>query len=146
MDATHDMNCPRKAFGHSDTAKRAADHHNLHLTAVGLDAVGRFFAVALHDGSSDGVLYDSKADAVRHQRHNEQFYCYVPITPAAKTPCEMETWIAYVRALYDAGARLPDRDAPHGGPQPIPRLTIEDQRAAVRSARFGTRPTNLIWS
>lgn len=141
----HDPGCANKTREHSDAAKRMSDTHNLHLTVRGHDAVGRFFAAALHDGSGDGVLYESKADAVRHQKHNEQFYVYVPVTPASTSPCEMQSWLTYVRALYDAGARLPDRDAPSGGPQPIPRLTVEDHRAAVRSVLFGTRPKNLIW-
>ena len=61
---THDPGCeyardPAHAglpYGHEDAARRVADTYMLHRLAGGrLGSVGKVFAVALHDGSSDGV-------------------------------------------------------------------------------------------
>lgn len=141
---THDVNC-RRGGPHSDAAKRVSDEYNLHRIGSGGLAVGKWFAVALHDGASDHVLYDSKRDAIRHQKHNEQFYAYVRIVPASMSPCEAESFLATHRALYDRGLRMPDPDDVDGGREVIPRLTVEDQRASIRSIVCGTPPRNLIW-
>lgn len=141
----HDMNCPRRAAPHSDPAKRVADSVNLHLTAGGYDAIGRFMAVQFADGCGDGVLYDSRRDAVLHQKHNEAYYVFVRIAPSNMTPCEAESLLITQRALYERGMRLNDRDHRAGGRVVIPRLTCEDQMAQLRQIVFGTRPTNLVF-
>lgn len=63
-------------------AQRIADAVNLHVAAVraqlgnGRTAPG-YVAVRLSDGRSDGVLYDSRADATRHQPDPWSFYVKV---------------------------------------------------------------------
>jgi hypothetical protein len=74
-------NCTHNGI-HEDAARRAADNVNMHYRAIGWDAVGKFCAIALNDGSSDHVLYDTKQDAVKHQHHNEQWYCFAKIVPS----------------------------------------------------------------
>jgi hypothetical protein len=104
----------------SDSSRRAADAVNLHIYAHGDQAFGKWVAIRLSDGGSDGVLYDSRRDAIRHQFHERQC-CYFRIPPFGQTitPAEAETFLSYNRSIYDAGYRMPDPDAP----APIPQLT-----------------------
>lgn len=140
----HDLNCPHRGGRHSDAAHRVADTYNLHRAAAGLDAVGQWFAAALADGTSDQVLYASKRAAVRHQRHNEQFYAFVRIAPCSMSPCEASSFLATNRALYDRGMRMADPDHRGGGRELITRLTVEDQMAQVAAILGRGRPTNLL--
>lgn len=138
MSESHTQRCPMRAFGsHSDAAKRLADTYNLHRIGRGLDAVGKWFAAALHDGHSDDVLYDSKRDAVIHQHHNEQFYAFIKIAPCDMKVCEAEIMLRTSRQLYDKGMRMADPDHRHGGLDVIKRLTMEDQLAAMRGRVTG---------
>lgn len=122
---------------HSDAAKRLRDTYSLHQIAsdtAGRDAVGKWFASALEDGSSDGTLYDSKKECIRHQKHNEQRYTYIRIVPHTMNVCEAEVMLATARRLYASGLRMIDPDDRHGGKELIRRLTIEDQLAQMRGA------------
>lgn len=128
--AVHDRGCRFAMLGdgtHEDAAKRVADGYNLHRVAQGYDAVGKVVAFRLADGSHDGTLYDSKADAVRHQRHNERLCMFVQVRTHSMTVCEAASLLRTARMLYDLGHHSGDRDAPHGGRQVIPRLASRDQ-------------------
>jgi hypothetical protein len=138
----------RRPLGdHSDAAKRVSDAYRLHRTALGLAAAGRWFAAALADGTSDGSLYDAKRDAVRHQKHNEQWYAFVCIHPGDMTVCEAEEFLAMNRTLYEKGIRLADPDHVKGGREVIQRATVEDQRSLIRSIASGgrSRPSGLVY-
>lgn len=124
----HDPGCPVKS--HSDAARHTSDAVNLHFSALGADAIGKWVAVRLSDGKSDGTLYDSKRDAVRHQS-DEKLCAYVCVSPAAMNVCRAESFLKVSRMTYDAGFRLADPDARHGGLDLIPRLTQEDQAAQL---------------
>lgn len=139
------MNCPRRDKPHSDAAKRIADAHNLHLVAGSYDAIGRFIAVTLQDGSGGRELYDSRRDAVVHQKHDEARYVFLRICPASMTTCEAETLLITHRGLYARRMGLTDRDHRAGGRVVIPRITVEDQLAQVRQILTGSAPTNLVW-
>lgn len=104
----------------SDAARRGADSVNVHIWAHGHEARGKWVAVRLSDGGSDGQLYDSRADAIRFQLHEHQCI-YVCLPPFGQTmkPYEVEAMMTYFRSLYDAGHRWGDADAP----APIPQLT-----------------------
>jgi hypothetical protein len=131
----HDPGCPRReGYSHTDSAKRASDQVNLHMSAIGLDAVRKWVAIRLADGGSDGTLYDTKRDAVRHQP-DEFLCCYVCIPPTGMTACMAESFMRTNRMAYDAGFRLPDPDSVHGGKDIIPRLTVEDNNAQLRRLR-----------
>lgn len=135
----HTQWCQQKAFGHSDAAKRICDIYNLHRLAIGLDAVGKYFASALADGRSDDTLYDTKLDCVLHQHHNEDYYTFIRIGPQSMVVCEAEVMLKTARTLYDNGLRLADPDHVRGGREVIKRLSVEDQMAQSQG-----RNTNLI--
>lgn len=136
----HIAQCPQSAFGHSDAAKRLSDHYNIHRIAGGLDAVRKWFAVRLDDGQSDGVLYDSKSDCVKHQHHNESFYAFIRIAPCDMKVCDAEIVLRKNRQFYDNGLRMADPDQKSGGSDVITRLTYEDELAAMRG-----KTSNLIF-
>lgn len=118
----HDKGCryAREADGgHSDAAKRLSDIYNLHIVAGARR--GAVIAVSLADGSSDGVVYDTRADAVSHQRHNEGWKAFIRIGPGRMTVCEAASQLRWQRhANKLAAAQLGERS---GGLELIPRLT-----------------------
>ena len=75
-------------------------------------------AIRLSDGGSDGVLYDTRADAVSHQLH-EKHCCYVMIPPDGMSPQEADVYLEFNRAAYDAGWSMSDPE------QPVTRITSE---------------------
>ena len=147
MSVQHSDGCMAAGGPHSDAARRVSDTYRLHRLAAGMDAIGQWFAARLDDGTSDGVLYETKRDAVRHQHHNEQFYAFVAVGPWDVDLCEAEAFIQMNRTLYDAGLRLSDPDHARGGREVIQRATCEDQRSLIASIanRGRTRPSGLIY-
>jgi hypothetical protein len=117
----------------------------LHRIADEYNSIGKWFAVKLADGESDGVLYDSKRDAVTHQKHMEMYYAYVQVGPWQMTVDDAAAFLKLHRAMYSKGVRLADRDHKSGGKDMIRRISRTDQRAQVRGSLIGdTRPTNII--
>lgn len=135
----HEQYCQQKAIGHTDAAKRIADHYNLHRIGAGDQAIGKWFAATMADGLSDGVLYDTKRDAVKHQHHDEQYYTFIKIAPHSMKVCDAEVMLKTTRQLFDSGIKLADPDDARGGKDVIKRLTNEDQMAQSRG-----RNTNLV--
>jgi hypothetical protein len=103
----------------ADAGNRASSAINLALLT---GDIGRWIALRLADGSTDGTTYDTRADAIRHQFH-EQLCCYVKVPPDGMPPEHATRFIQLNRALYDAGYRLADPDMPG---EPIYPLTIEE--------------------
>jgi hypothetical protein len=93
----------------ADAARRASDAVNHHLLAIKEQAIGKWVAIRLVDGTSDMVLYDKKADAVAHQLH-ETTCAYVCIPPGGMPPDDAMVYLREMRRLYDNGARLADPD------------------------------------
>ena len=97
------------AFGVSDAARRCSEQVTLHILA---GAAGRWAAIRLSDGGSDGIAYDTQTDAVRHQLHPQQC-CYLRIPLFAMPEREAEVYMQMNRDLYAKGVRLGDPDAKH---------------------------------
>lgn len=93
----------------ADSARRASDAVNFHLLAIGHAAIGKWVAIRLQDGSSDGVLYDKRAEAIKHQLH-ETTCAYVCIPPNGMPPEDAMVYLREMRRLYDRGYRLADPD------------------------------------
>src|SRR5713101_1820363 len=101
-----------------DAGKRASDIVNLHLAFTKWDELkNKWIAFRLSDGGSDGVLYDTKQDAVKHQLHEMAcaYVCYRGLA-GGSTATEMGIFLQFSRDAYDAGFRLPDPDSRTGGP------------------------------
>lgn len=100
---------PRGPFGiptASDAARRASEIVNLHLVADPDGNRGRWVAIRLSDGRSDGVVYDDVIAAAQHQLHYTQ--CMYLTIPWGGLPAhEAEVLLTYHRRVYDAGNRPP---------------------------------------
>jgi len=83
--------------------------------AVLAGQAGFWVAIKLHDGTSDGTVYETKADAVRHQLH-EHMCMYVKVPPDGMQPKEAAALLRVHRQLYAAGLRLSDPDQVLGLP------------------------------
>lgn len=132
------------AFGVSDAAKRLHDTYATHRIAQGMVANGKWFAVRLTDGISDGVLYDTKKDAIRNQIGLEKYYAYVCVTPAHMTHKAAEAFLSGQRKMYDMGHKMTDPDDFFGGREPIKRLTRRDQYHQIRAVTGRGPATNLV--
>lgn len=139
MAFQHDRGCPLAGLaGHSDGARRIYETYHLHRLAGDMfDVIGKWFAAKLSDGTTDNVLYDTKAEAISHQHHNENYYTFICISPANMTVCSAEVMLTLARKLYDAGLRQSDPGS--AARDVIKRSTFEDQVAYLRG-----RPANLI--
>jgi hypothetical protein len=99
----------KPASMYSDAARHASDAVQLQLAVHKHHAIGKWVAIRLADGKSDGVLYDSKGDAVHHQLH-EMMCAYVCIPPGGMPIEDAEIYLREMRKMYDAGVRLADPD------------------------------------
>jgi hypothetical protein len=112
-----------------DSAKRAYDIVRAYVHFVEYsERIGKWVALRLEDGGSDGVLYDSKRDAIRHQAHEQlcAYFSYRGAPNGFANVRDTAAWMAYHRHAYDRGARLPDPDDAGGGPELI-MPTAEEQ-------------------
>lgn len=95
---------------YSDAAHRCSDTIRMHIAAERFNAIGRWVAIRLSDGGSDGKLYASKSEAVRFQLH-ETTCAYVQIPGSLDmSPRSAENFLSINRQLYDAGLRIADPD------------------------------------
>ena len=98
----------------SDAAKRMSGIINGLVTFTpAWDLRTKWLAIRLHDGGYDGVLYDSRDDAIRHQ-HDERFCAYVcmgTMISGAK-PLDCVIYLEFHRQAYDANMRLHEPEAP----------------------------------
>lgn len=104
-----------------EAGKRMRDHLAIHQLVLTRDeiAAGRFMAVRLIDGGSDGVAYESRQAAMEHQFHADLCgYFRIPFSgPPAR---ECAAILRYYRGVYDAGYR------PSGNPNLIIPTRVED--------------------
>lgn len=110
-----------------DIGRRASEVISLHVLA---GSVGKWVALRLSDGSSDGIPYDSRPDAIKHQLH-EQLCCYVRVPSDGMPSAHALQFILINRALYAQGYRLADPDMPG---EPIYPMTDEEAFRVIQSA------------
>lgn len=98
--------------------------------------IGSFLAIRLSDGSCDGTLYESKQAAVRHVP-DERWYAFFSFRGAPNgfaSPKDAAIFLAFHRAAYDRGFRLPDPDAKDGGPDLI--MPMNEEHVMDQLARL----------
>jgi len=72
-----------------------------------------WLAIRLADGSSDGVIYDSREAAIMHQPDERWcFYLCLRNAMGGIKPLDAQLLINMQRQIYDAGGRLADPQAP----------------------------------
>lgn len=103
-----------------DSAKRALDVIRGMVTFTSWDTRVRdtpYVALRLSDGGSDGVMYQTKRDAVRHQLHETlcAYFSFRNAPNGFSSVRDAAVFLAWNRAAYDAGMRMPDPDDAAGG-------------------------------
>lgn len=93
-----------------DAAKRIADIVNGQAVAQPFDVLVRsWMAFKLEDGTSDGVLYDSRPAAVAHQKGDSAKYLYISLreAPGGMLPMQARAILRFHRMVYDTpGGRV----------------------------------------
>ena len=113
----------------TDAGKRAFDIVRSYCVFVDYETrVRSWVAIRLEDGGSDGTLYDSKKDAIRHQSHEQScaYFSYRGAPEGFSSAKDAAIWLEYHRHIYANGGRLVDPDDAHGGPDII-MPTAEEQ-------------------
>ena len=96
--------------GWPDRTRRAYDVIATHYIAQGPHIGGHWVAIRLSDGGSDGVLYDSKPEATRHQLHETQC-AYICLPPFGEMSIgEIHRYLELNDMIYAQGGRLSDVD------------------------------------
>jgi hypothetical protein len=118
---------------YSDAAHRCSD---IIRQAIVDGHQGRWVPIRLSDGGSDGVLYDSRSDAVRFQLH-ETLCMYVRVPWDDMSPQHAERVLAVHRQVYDAGYRMAAVEGPGGDTEReiIMPMNLEDLTALLRDYR-----------
>ena len=93
-----------------DAAQRLADAVNLHVQAQGDAAYGKYVAVRLSDGRSDGNLYDTRRDAARHQV-DDPWCFYVKVNPGGIQLKEAWVVLGYARQAKRSGVVFSEEEA-----------------------------------
>lgn len=100
-----------------DAARRGSDIVNEILASNSFhDIAHKWIAIRLADGGYDGILYDTRRDAVRHQKN--EFLCMYMTFHNIRNglrPDMLARVLWYHREAYRAGFRLPDPEDKHGG-------------------------------
>jgi hypothetical protein len=120
----------------TDAGKRAYDIARSYCAYIGYDErVRSWVAFRLEDGGSDGTLYPSKVDAIRHQTYEQQcgYFSYRGSPNGFASAKDAAIWLEYHRQLYSAGGRLVDPDDAHGGPDIIMPTAKEQLMDQLRS-------------
>lgn len=97
-----------------DSGRRMAELINLKVICHPWDTiVNSWMAFRLDTGDSDNVLYDTRADAIRHQA-DERWCCYFFMKAAmgGVKAFDCQLYINLHRQVYEAGGRLADPEAP----------------------------------
>lgn len=101
------------------------------LVARAVGGEGRWIAARLSDGSTDGTVYDTRDDAIRHQAHETQC-AYLVVPPAPMPPVDATAYLELHRRMYAGGYRLQD-------PGGVTRATIQQQMAQLVPNRADRR-------
>ena len=94
----------------TDAAKRISDSINIaRITHVWEELARGWMAFALQDGTTDHVIYPSKADAIAHQSNEFRFaYVHLGGCMMGMPPKDAQLWLDLHRHMYDNGFRLAD--------------------------------------
>jgi len=117
-----------------DSAKRLSGIVNSMVVIHPLEAIiNSWIAVRLSDGGTDGVLYDSRLEAVKHQAHETQCaYLSLRSSPAGMPVNEAYAYLKFHRYAYDAGYVFTDPEKPNGGMDMYMPTPYEDVKSQIR--------------
>jgi hypothetical protein len=99
----------------TDAAKRITDQINARITFTPFDELKNgWMAFRLADGSGDGVVYPSRADAIFHQHGMEKLCAFVSFRAlmGGANAKDMQLWLDVQRDAYEAGLDFHEPEAP----------------------------------
>jgi hypothetical protein len=101
-----------------DAAARMRDAVNLHVVAGALGVRERhltWVAIRLSDGRSDGNLYESRLDAVRHTQNKERGWAYLKVGADSMGERESIIVLQSYRQAFSRGVIFAEEDVvvPH---------------------------------
>lgn len=98
----------------TDAAKRMHERINLMLIAQPWEVLKTsWMAFKLEDGDSDGVLYDTREDAIKHQLHENLCAYFFLRTALGGVPLrDCQLFLNIHRQVYDAGGRFTEPRTP----------------------------------
>lgn len=118
----------------TDDGRRLSDAVTLAILAGGR---GAWIAARLSDGGTDGQIYDTRTDAIRHQLHEDQCaYIRVPLA-GDMPPIEATAYLDFNRRRLAAGFRMVDPE--QGSVAPISYTPEFLNRAARRQNTIHAR-------
>lgn len=123
-----------------NAGQRAHDFIRTYTQGIDIwDIKSKWVAIRLSDGGSDGQIYDTKRDAVRHQNYEQQCM-YVSfgsmLAAGGSNARELAIMINYHRRIYQNGGRLVDPDDVYGGKDVIiPASVFDAYNGRVRGQR-----------
>jgi len=98
----------------TDAAKRMSDYINLKIVSQPWEVLkNSWMAFRLADGSSDGVLYDTRTDAINHQLHETMcaYFCMRNALGGANAR-DCQLFLDVHRQVYDAGGHFTEPQSP----------------------------------
>jgi hypothetical protein len=117
------MNHPRCKHGNvvcskcvivTDAAKRMADQINGRIAfSNSWEIRNCYMAFRLDDGSTNGTLYDSKPDAIRHTDEKQHAYFCIRQGLAGVSPLDCQIFLNVHRWAYNNGVPFADPDLRH---------------------------------
>jgi hypothetical protein len=116
----------------TDAARRMADQVNAQITfRNSWDLRNCYMAFRLEDGSTDGVLYDSKQDAMRFT--DEQYHAYFCFRQGIGgiSPLDCQVFLDVHRWAYENGMRLNDPDLRHS-----PEIIVSNRGYDIMTGRM----------
>lgn len=122
----------------TEAGKRMSDIYNGLIVAHPIgDLIGKWAAFSLADGNSDGEIYDTRNDAIKHQQYEQQC-CYIMLGIGGMDQRAASSYMEFYRAAYDAGGRVSDPDTPvQYQRQLVMPLAREDLRSQI--SRLGRK-------
>jgi hypothetical protein len=110
----HGMAVCSKCVVITDAARRICDQVNARITFTPWDQlVHSWMAFRLADGSTDGILYDSRDAAIKHQS-DERLCAYFSFRQAmaGANPRDCQLFLDLHRNVYDNGGHLTEPKQP----------------------------------
>jgi hypothetical protein len=99
-----------------DAAKRLSDAVTLHMLATNNSAAGSWIAARLSDGGTNGDVYETREQAIRH---NPDYHCYLLIPPDGMGIQAASIFLRFNRVLFKNGMRMPEPDREFVMPQNV---------------------------
>lgn len=119
----------------SDAGIRMSDTvNNVRMSSDWNDVKDGWMAFALEDGTSDGVVYDTRDDAIRFHRNRAKKYFFLTLRQCIHGLSQREATmiLAMTRVQSERGRYHPETDR-HDPIMPLTRETFNDELISIKT-------------